>query len=99
MNANDHAYKIVRGKGELKELNTECQHEFGTYQDDKKWGVVTWYVCVHCDGVTRERMDTSVATERRQRKINYQTEHAGHPRGAKIEHGNSSPLGKDYERN
>ena len=99
MDNNNHAYQIIRSNNPLEKLSTDCDHEFGIYQDDKKWGVVTWYVCINCDGVTRNAVDVSEANERRQRKINYQTEHMGHPAGAKIEYGNPTMLGRDYEKN
>ena len=98
MNADSNAYRVIKGSNPLKKLSADCEHNFGTYQDNKKWGVVTWYVCVSCDGVTRSVVDVSEATERRQRKINYQSSHMGHPTGAKIEYGSPTMLGRDYEK-
>ena len=100
MNKKDYAYNaITKGDLPFPKLAEDCQHDIGEYDQVKKWGNVTWYVCVNCGGVTREINDISESGMRRDRKIDYQTEHAGHPAGAKIEYGNSSPLGKDYERN
>ena len=98
MDNNNHAYKIIKGNNPLEKLSADCDHDFGTYQDNKKWGVVTWYVCINCDGVTRSAVDVSEANARRQRRIDYQTEHMGHPTGAKIEYGNPTMLGRDYEK-
>ena len=99
MNKNDYAYKTIKSNDSLQNLVETCDHDFGIYQDNKKWGVVTWYVCINCDGATRNAVDVSEANARRQRRINYQTEHMGHSTGAKIEYGNSTMLGRDYEKN
>lgn len=99
MNNNDFAYQTIKkSRTPLAKLSDSCEHDFGIYQDNKKWGVVTWHVCVNCSGVTRDAKDVSESYERRQARIDYQTEHAGHPRGAKIEYGNPTMLGRDYEK-
>ena len=67
---------------------------------NKPWGVLTLFGCPWgCWDEIVDRLDTHPAMIAFNQRVAYQTAHADHPTGAKIETGNPTPLGRVYEEN
>ena len=92
------AYRVIR-QGDPQDPELDCRHDWVEYTQEQKWGNIDWMVCLSCGGVKQGKVeDITAQAERQNRKINYQTRHAGHSRGARIETGPPTMGGRDYER-
>ena len=89
------AYHILR-TGKFVE-DSSCPHDLVTIRQNKKWGYIDWGICIECGYKTNNATDISESHRLRQQRLDYWTRHAGHRTGAKVERGNPTMLGRDYE--
>ena len=76
----------------------EHEHEWIEQEEEKKWGIRRWRECTICHKTEDAgSLDVTANWQAYQKAVTRTTNQAGHKPGAKIEYGEPTMLGRDYD--